>query len=209
MFNHKLLVFLLLILSIPLLFSCSNSTSPENVAPDEVIPLTMGNSWSYTYTNYDENGDETSSFPRESTIDKDTTISDLTCYAYSNHHSAWYTNLDDGYSSYSLNASSENEATMLMFKYPATKGDIYGDSEYRVEVISINEKITVTAGTFNVLHYSTTISDDSYMNDYEIVSLESFISPGIGLVNRMFIAKDSNGEEFIINSEELDSYSLK
>jgi hypothetical protein len=169
----------------------------------------MGNSWSYTYTDYDENGDETSSFTRESTIDKDTTISDITCYRYSDHYLAWYTNMDDGYSAYSLNASSKNEATMLMYKYPATKGDIYGDSEYSVEVISINEKITVSAGTFNVIHYSITLGSNSFMNSYEIVSLESFIAPGIALVKRVFIVKDSNGEEFIINSEELESYSLK
>lgn len=208
MFTHKSLVYLFLIFFLPLLFSCSNSTSPESLDENEVIPLTMGNSWSYNYTYLDDNGNQTNSGKMESTIDKDTTVSDITYYRYSNHHLVWYTNKDDGYRAF--NSIPDKETEILMYKYPVSKGDIYGTSEYSVEVISVNEKITVPFGTFNVIHYSTTkLNSNSIMNNYEVKSLETFVAPGIGLVKRIFIAIDSNGGEFVVNSEELESCRLK
>jgi hypothetical protein len=55
MFSSKGIQYLLFILSLLLICSCSESTEPDNSIP-ELIPLKIGNTWNYSRTVYDSSG---------------------------------------------------------------------------------------------------------------------------------------------------------
>ena len=205
MITYKFFIYLL---SLAFLFSCTDSTSPED-SKLNLIPLKLGNSWSYNFTMYDSSGVESYSKIQTETIDKDTTILNNTWYSYSNTpHGVWYCNKSDGHWGY-LEApltATQKDTSMLIYKFPVSGGEIYGNTENPVEVISTDKKITVPAGIFEVIH---TISHFPVSDNYLLHSFETFIAPGIGKIKTMQIGKKAIGDKFTVYKKELLSYSIE
>lgn len=208
MFSSKGNLYLLLILASFLVYDCSEPTEPDN-SINELIPLKIGNTWNYKMTDYDSNGVVLYYEDITTSITRDTTISSLKWYGYNNSPSGiWYTNKTDGYWTFVKGGTGNvlNDTSLLAYKYPTQVGDIYGNSDTPREVLSIDEIITVPAGTFKVIHIITTyIGSTNYLLD----SYETFIAPGIGVIKVMQVGKRYDGTKFIVYKNELISYSSK
>ncbi len=197
------------ILIAPIIFtSCSESTSPYS-NNDGLIPLSVGNSWSYQFTDYDSSGAVIYTEIQTNKIDKDTIISNNIWYGYNYIPvSVWFINKADGYWSFAKRNGNTlmNDTSIIVYKYPTKAGDVYGNPYTPSEVISTEEEITVPAGTFNAIHITTNYSS---LNNNFLYSFETYIVPHIGVIKLEQIGKKSNGDTYIVYKSELESYSLK
>jgi hypothetical protein len=204
----KIILALLFLTLIFNFISCEDNPTKSNLFPTEMIPLKMGNSWSYVRTNYDSTGIVEYTENITSTIDKDTLIDELTWYGYSDTPSGiWFTNKSNGYWVYARwnNGNAIVDTMLLIYKYPAIVGDVFDFPSFRREVVSTNELITVPAGSYKTIHYSDTFLDSS---NYLLDSFEIFVAQGIGLIKRVQIGRKQDGTRFMVFEEELENYSL-
>jgi hypothetical protein len=208
MFSSKRNLYLLFILSALLICSCSESTEPDNTI-NQLIPLKIGNTWNYSRTVYDSTGTVEYTENINSSVEKDTSIEGIKWYGYSDVPAGiYFTNKSNGYWAFvkANTGNFLNDTSLLVYKYPTKVGDIYGDPETPREVISLDEKITVPAGEFKVIHLITTyIGSTNYLID----SFETFIAPGVGIIKHMQIGKKYDGTKFVVYLDELESYTLK
>ena len=191
-----------------LISNCSDSTEPGNSAT-ELIPLKVGNSWNYKLTSYDSSGSISYIENQNSTIIKDTSISNYTWYAYNDvPNGIWFTNKSDGYWAF-IKANTgliTNDTSIFVYKYPTEVGDIYGDPNSPMEVVAIDEEIIVGARVFQTIHIISTYTDTTH---YLLDSFELFIAPQVGIIKTMQIGRKPNGDKFIVFKRELESYKLK
>ena len=208
MSTSKSVIYSLIIVTGFLFSNCSESTEPDVLSQD-LIPLKINNSWNYKQTDYDSSGVIYRVENQSSTIIKDTTILSQLWYSFSDvPDGIWFTNKTDGYWAFvkANTGSVLNDSSLLVYKYPTKVGDIYGDADSPIEVVSIDEEITVPAGSFKAIHMiKNYLSSQNYLRD----SFEIFIAPQIGVIKRMQIGKKPNGNKFIVFKSELESYSLK
>ena len=209
MLVSKYLVSFLLVSSFLLLFSCSESTSPELDNSNGLIPLKISNTWNYQFTDYDSSGTIVQTENQIQTIVKDTTIMNSIWYSYNYlPNGFWVTNKTDGYWSFVKKGTGNiaEDTSTIVFKYPTNVGDVYGNVDIPTEVIATNEEITVPAGTFKVIHITTNYQS---LNNYLLNSFETYIAPKIGVIKEMQIGKKPNGNTFVAFKRELESYTLK
>jgi hypothetical protein len=208
MFSSKRNLYLLFILSALLIYSCSESTEPDNTI-NQLIPLKIGNTWNYSRTVYDSTGTVEYTENINSSVEKDTSIDGIKWYDYTDAPTGiWYTNKSNGYWIYleAITGYVLNDTSYIIYKYPTHIGDVYGVPEMTREVVSIDQEISVPAGNFKVIHIITTyIGSTNYLLD----SFETFIAPGVGIIKRVQIGKKSDGTKFIVYKDELESYTLK
>jgi hypothetical protein len=97
----------------------------------------------------------------------------------------------------SINGTNVSSIESLLFKYPATLNEVYlSYDSVKVKVISINENVTVPAGTFSCYHYQT--NENGYLSD-------NYISPGVGMIKQNNLKLQTNDIEKL----ELISYTIK
>jgi hypothetical protein len=208
MFSLKRNPYLLFIFASLLIYNCSDTTEPGD-SIIQLIPLKISNTWNYKMTSYDSTGTVSYYEDITSSIDKDTIIHGLKWYGYNSvPPGIWHTNKSDGYWSFVKGGIGNilNDTSLIAYKYPTRVGDIYGDPETPIEVLSVDEMITVPAGEFKVIHlFETFIGSTNYLLD----SFETFITPGVGVIKVMQIGKRYDGTKFIVYKNELESYSLK
>ena len=208
MFNSKSVIYYLFTVTVFLLYYCSESTEPDTTAND-LIPLKIGNSWNYKFTDYDSSGTILYTENQTSTIVKDTSMLNYTWYSNNDFvNSFWYTNKADGYWAFVKENTGpiKKDTSLLIYKYPTQVGDIYGDTNNPKEVMSVDEEIIVPAGKFRVIHI---INNYLNSNNYLLDSFEIYIAPHIGVIKTMQIGKKSDGNKFVVYKSELESYSLK
>jgi len=204
----KIILALLFLTLIFNFISCEDHPTKSNPFPAEMIPLKMGNSWSYVRTNYDSTGIVEYTEDITSTIDKDTLIDELTWYGYSDTpEGIWFANKSDGYWGFARwnNGNAIVDTMILIYKYPAIVGDVFDFPSFRREIVSTNELITVPAGSYKTIHYSDTFLDSS---NYLLDSFEIFVAQGIGLIKRVQIGRKQDGTRFMVFEEELENYTL-
>ena len=209
MLVSKYLVSFLLVSSLLLFSSCSESTSSELDNSNGLIPLRIGNSWNYEFTDYDSSDAIVQTENQIETIVNDTTIINSIWYSYNYlPNGFWFTNKTDGYWSFVKKGTGNiaNDTSTIVFKYPAKVGDIYGNAETPTEVIETDEEITVPAGTFKVIHIKT---DYQFLKNYLLNSFDTYISPKIGVIKEMQNGKKPDGNTFVVFKRELKSYTLK
>jgi hypothetical protein len=207
MFSFKGNSYLLFILASLLIYNCSESTEPDDFIK-ELIPLKVGNTWNYTRTVYDSVGVILYTENIISEVQKDTIINTIKWFGYTDvPASVYFTNKSNGYWLFQKAIPNYflNDTSFVVYKYPTQVGDIYGDPETPMEVLSVDEMITVPAGKFKVIHLITTFIGSS---NYLLDSFETFIAPGIGIIQRMQIGKKYDGTKFIVYKDELVSYSI-
>ena len=208
MFSSKGNLYLLFILTSLLIYSCSETTEPDN-STTQLIPLKIGNIWTYTRTVYDSTGTVQYTENINSSVEKDTSINGLKWFGYSDVPAGiWHTNKSNGYWAFvaANYGYSLNDTTMIIYKFPSQVGDVYDIFEIRREVAAIDENILVPAGRFKVIHLVDTYTDSTnYLQD----SFETFIAPGVGIIKRMQFGKKYDGTKFVVFKDELESYSVK
>ena len=129
---------------------------PPDVIEDVMVPLTIGNWWSYEVTEFNQSGTIVDEYDTTATISGDTLIGDSTWFFLEGEIgglSGIVTNMDNGTWSF-LPDSTPSEA--LVLKYPATVGDAYPYYDVTVHIDAIDAPVTVPAGTFSCYYYRLT-----------------------------------------------------
>lgn len=145
------------------LFACSSG--PTGPSPDEsVIPLQIGNAWSYSYS------DTTGQYRQ------DIRVIDLSQGRYTLQYIDYFRDGDLGWNSggyYRAWNESDGyyDGEALKFKYPVETGDEYMRDGNTVAVKSVEDSVTVPAGDFQCIRYH--FNNATY-----------WVAPGIGLVKQ-------------------------
>jgi len=196
---------LIILLVVLVVFACSNEENPVNTVEtgsDGLIPLKIGNSWTYQATIYDLDSNITFEGTYLQEVFASFVSDNLTWYYIDKEPEAEqyprYTNKEDGY--YEL--YNKNEIGKLMFKYPCNKGDNYIFNGPTIRVSSIDTNITTTLGNFNCILYRRQVFD--YNAPPQYIVTEWYISPEIGVI-RTYSFHPSYGT----NNYELLSYNLE
>jgi hypothetical protein len=150
----------------------------------EIVPLKVGNWWSYQTTVYDTSGDIVSTHIDSIFVVKDTLVNGKKYFILSTGVMRW--NNDSG-----LWIPFTPDSTLL-YKYPAQVGDKYG---INLKVICKDSSIVVPKGSFKSYGYSGAVATD-------------FVSPGVGLIKEEWYKNNSIGIKYIYQKQELLDYHL-
>jgi len=204
----------LLVIAIPLLsLACKNNPVDSNPPVVHIIPMKVGNSWTYAQTNYDTLGNITSSGEFKFLVAKDSLIAGKTFFAvfrdtlvassyYHGYFSGlpWRVNTDSGLVKIK-DLLPNGPYLILEYKYPALTNDFFIRDDLGAKVIATNVSVQVPAGTFNCIKYEFS---------YGLRLFEVYIQPGLGEIKSVayfgynpFSKKDS-----VSSTTALKSYIL-
>jgi hypothetical protein len=150
-----------------------------------IIPLKVGNTWTYQFTMYDSLGSVWASFPESTSILSDTLINGRKVFLFSSLDYFW--NEESGFWT-----QTSGKQPLLVYKYPANVGESYG---LLITVICKDSTINTPKGIFNCYGYSSGIAN-------------SFVAPEIGVVKREYFQNRADGTAYLFQKEELINYSL-
>ncbi len=185
----KQTTFCLIILSlIFLIFACSNEDNPIitiATGSDGLIPLKVGNSWTYQATIYDLDSNITFQGTYLQEVFASVVSENLTWYYIDREPEAKqyprYTNKEDGY----YEKFSENGIGELKFRYPCSKGDSYFFSDHYTNVSSVDTNVTTTLGTFTCILYRREYLD-LFSNPPQSSVTEWYVLPEIGIIRTYY-----------------------
>jgi hypothetical protein len=167
----KKIIYLLILMLLMLAFSCSKENPVQNNSTNEIFPLKIGNKWTFKTTS----NSIVSTHINE--VKADTLIQNEIWYilTYDTNIVTICRNKSDGW----WFVAESNGSSVINWKYPAKVNDEYMTYDSTlVKITSINEQITVPAGTFNCYHY--------YMIHYkEGYTCDEYLSPGVGLIKHV------------------------
>jgi len=171
-----------------------NAACRESGSTCEIIPLAVGNSWTYEITTYDSLGQLLDCDTSVETIGKDSVIDNETWYSIS---PIWFTNRVDG-----LWFNDIGFTEGLLYKYPAQAGDSFKCdlcTDYKI-VQSIDTSINLGQGSFYCLKYLSTVpwGDTSY----------SYVAPGIGFFYQESYYKINDSTLYLGLKKRLILYNL-
>lgn len=161
------------------LMACSKKEPLEPEGASGIMPLSVGNKWTYLYTNYDDDGvgiDTTLyiymkiakavAYGNEAWYEVSTEIGDYTSYTY-------YTNYSDG-----LWIKVNDSISLCYIKYPCPLGDSYSFLGYQVQLVAVGVPVPVDlpAGDFSCYCYA--MYDTSYSAEVNY----AYYKYGLGLV---------------------------
>ncbi len=190
-----------LFLSVLVLNSCKNddnSTNP-NEASNGIIPLKIGNYWSWNYTVFDDSGNKMITYDRIERVDYDTVINNQRWYVTIMYYETnLYTNNSDGYYSCHYTGSGPISAPVLNFKYPGKVGDTWNNNDgSKMRINSTNLKYSIPLGEFICYEYIRTAKGIS--DNYDRI----LVSPGIGIITREYNTKKGSSSEFYLSRKEV------
>lgn len=162
-----------------------NNIVNPSVETIEIIPLKVGNFWSYQTTIYDTLGSIVSTIIDSTRIISDTLINGKKYFIFSTGVLRW--NNDAGFW---ITIAYDS---LLLYKYPANVGDEYS---YNIKVICKDSSIVIPKGTFKCYGYSGSVAID-------------YVCPGLGLIKEEWYKKLFNGTKYLYQKQELISYQLK
>lgn len=183
---------------------CEKLTFQGTGRPAVMMPLVVGNTWSYLLSEYDTTGALVDSFTFSRAILSDTVISaehwyDIdpirsNCYCYCNR--------DDG-----VWIQTSGVTPFLIAKYPAEIGEqwLAVDGAYIIEVTGVGVAGVVPAGTFVGYEYKWYRASPSAVFD----EIREFWCPGIGNVSERFYNKNRFGFLMLESKRELVRYSIQ
>ena len=169
-----------------LLLGCSddnNITSPT-VQTQEIVPLSIGNSWTYQYTIYDTSGGIIYTSIDSFSVIADTVINGKKRFILSTGVMRW--NNDFGF------WIPMSPDSLLLYKYPANVGDEYSNG---LKVICKDSTFVLPSGTFKCYGYSSPVAID-------------YVSPSVGLVREVWYKKSPSGLEYLYKRQELLSFQV-
>ncbi|HUI31806.1 MAG TPA: hypothetical protein VLX91_16475 [Candidatus Acidoferrales bacterium] len=181
------------------LSSCKKSNPAGPSGGDQIWPLKVGDSWTFTITQYDSTGNVTATFPYTYSVTGDTVVAGETWYLVSNWGPYPCTNRDDGL--WEMEVSISGIFQGLLFKYPANTGDAWWSGADSVYVQSTSASITVPRGTYTCYEYLL-FYRSSLVVDY-------YYCPGTGWIESDWYATTSTGQSYKRHHSELTSFTLK
>lgn len=172
--------------------SKSNPVVPPSI-PQNIMPLSVGNYWKYQRVYYDPNGNITNVDTFKVAITKDTIIN-FTTWFFDDYFWIYYNNKSDGLWIYS------NISSWLMWKYPAQIGETYYAGSDTVKVISTDKALTTLIGVYHCY---------SYEYNFRGLPIDTFISPGLGIVYSESAISINNGKPYIDSKSYLIDYKIE
>jgi hypothetical protein len=176
-----------------------NSNCQDSNPDCEIIPLEVGNSWTYEIISYDTTGNETGRDTSINIVDEMRTFNSELWY-HIDHR--WYTNRNDGIFHLEFFNVSPQE---MYLKYPASLGDqFFCDTLYcpfYKEVTSIDTIIINNLGGFYCYGYKTVYDYGTLYFDY--------VAPGIGVIRRTSHYPANDSTYYMLSVKNLIQYSLE
>ena len=151
-----------------------------------ILPLKVGNIWTYQCTMTDSLGSMFASFSQSTSIVSDTLLNGRRTFLFSTGDYFW--NENSGFW-----IQSPGKQPLLVYKYPANLGESYGQL---ITVIFKDSTINTPKGNFNCYGYSSGIAITS-------------VAPGIGKVKSEYFQNRSDGSTYLFQKEELINYQIK
>lgn len=156
----KYILYTISVLFIAMVVGCEGTTDPNNnnVSQDVIFPLAVNNEWVYQETIFDSNGVVSRQNNYSTAIVKDSIR--LGEKVFIDQSGFIYVNRTDGL--WYLNDGINRNEQLLAFKYPCKIGDTFPGSHFNyngekdlvtMTVVSLNESITVPAGTYTCIKY--------------------------------------------------------
>jgi hypothetical protein len=180
-----------------LLFACGKDNSTNPGPTTQIMPLKIGNSWTFSRATFDANGHTVIIDTLTETIVRDTIINNERWYiallsSGDSSRTDLMTNRADG-----LWGRRYDEA-FIAINYPMAVGDTLGDDGLFMTLESDTTSITVPAGDFSCYNYHLFGSN---------IDIYNYYSPGIGqIMLRIF---DVEYNPYLKNKAELLSYHLE
>ncbi len=161
-----------------------------------IIPLKVGNSWTFRGTFYDTLGGVLS-IPLDDLvirITRDTTIGSDKWFG---EQGSWLINRLDG-----LWSRTSAGREYLVFKFPANVNDSYDSNGERVTVTATNQSVTVPQGQHSCYKYS---SGGGSSSAPEVIQ---YCAPNVGLVKIEFYQRTLSGRNYLAGSYDLKQLTL-
>lgn len=185
-----------------LILSCSDDDKVTNSEPsEEIMPLAIGNQWTFVIVGIDSLGDTVSLDSQSTTIVGDTVISGQTWYQYQTDviQSSDLPVLRNGDEGLWITGPDATDLPYLVAKYPAMTGEMWTNAvgDDTLTVSATRAPVVVPAGSFECIEYVIhRPSGDSTIN---------FYAPGTGLIKRTFFVARARSQ----NRSELQSAIIK
>jgi hypothetical protein len=203
----------ILILLLFSLISCDESAvnePPKKSNNNEIVPLSIGNNWVYLNYDYEIKPTPTIVYSDEK-ITKDTIINNVKYFVLEKLFSPGKSFCYSDSSGYFQSSKDYN----VKIKYPVQVGEVFYMSPYHdtVKVISVNQKITVPAGTFECIHYQSfdTIpkrEDNGVIREKYLAKVDFYYSVGVGMVLTNYSTSENN-RSIVMIKKELMEYTVK
>jgi hypothetical protein len=181
----KKYVFLMVAIFSFVLVSCDNSPNDPDDDGSVIYRLEYGSNWEYN-TQYEGAARIEAHF---NNVVKDTTINNekWTVLSYDDSVFSYVKNKADGLYFNTKNKTTGIWSSALYYKYKATVGETYTNSDnVKIDVVSINDTISVPAGIFVCYKYRLKYSES-------LTTLE-YCSPNIGLIKLIELKGDGTVE---------------
>jgi hypothetical protein len=181
----KKYVFLMVAIFSFVLVSCDNSPNDPDDDGSVIYRLEYGSNWEYN-TQYEGAARIEAHF---NNVVKDTTINNekWTVLSYDDSVFSYVKNKADGLYFNTKNKTTGIWSSALYYKYKATVGETYTNSDnVKIDVVSINDTISVPAGIFVCYKYRLKYSES-------LTTLE-YCSPNIGLIKLIALKGDGTVE---------------
>ncbi len=203
----KTLLIYLSIIVLLMIDGCKKNDNPVDnggaVQATELMPLKIGNQWTYRNISYDTSGNvqhiDTSMFK----IVRDTTIQSEKWYFIGRDSTAieLLTNRSDGL--WYMRVSIAPQAAILFAKYPANVNDTWLCADSSTAKLSAKDvNVSVPKGTYACFQY--TYAD----KNTQFVSMVRYFPVGVGFVRDEFYSKTNSGQSYINTRRELLGLSL-
>jgi hypothetical protein len=202
--GQRVAIFALILSAFAILSGCKTegTTEPIPSGPRDsnavILPLKVGNRWIYKTTDYDSTGTPLRSRGDTTTIVRDTMIGSEKWFI--DQGGVVQTNRTTG-----LHLMDQTGETYLVNAYPATLNQtyrIYGAYGVTVKVMSLNQSVATTAGTFTCVVYEWRLTSTG--NKLSSLSY----SPNVGLAKLETFLLRSDGQVYLGTAKELISVSL-
>jgi len=167
--------------------SCKDDTTSPDINPlntDELVPLKIGNTWDYEYTDYD--GSDQMKVNVTTTVVSDIQYQGERHFLMQHTEHAtgeskipqvYHINKADAY--YMILLEDNEEPETVKFNYPTFTGDIIHEDEYyKYYVEKVDHIYTTPAGMFKCIKYVYIW----YLNGNEFGRFINYFAPGIGKV---------------------------
>lgn len=222
--NISIKLFLLSFLfSLLFLFACKESTV-NPIVESSFYPINVGNSWEYTFKDYDSTGTLVYEGPIEEKFIYARMKDGQPVYQFNSplnprspaccDYRYYFQNKSDGvHRLVSSDSTGYWIYDYLWYKYPCDENDFFtnGTNDYDTTfVIALNDTVECTAGRFECIVYKNVIRNYDDSTFAKILGYTyTFISKGVGKIKYESYWSKSSGEFYKNFEYSLNSYILK
>lgn len=179
----------------------SDADAPSGPSPTstDLMPLKVGNQWSYNVEEFDTTGRQTSTKAQSNVVTADTMIQGTTWYFLNDDRATPTRTAGDGVYYW----DTKRDASYRYIATPVSVGSFQEKGSQRFTVASSSARIDAPAGSYNSVQILVT--------DSNIPSVSSVISvaPGVGLVGLDVMYRRADGTPVTVSRWRLASMTLK